>query len=692
MTLVDVYLEKPTFPLFVSIDTSFVGANKVFEGIKNPKLDLSTEEYKIIEGINVVRSVGMLRRDLLHSGIGQEIIPVEEYGNFWVYKTAPYPALLYLDGFEPLIGGSTSTTGISEHNITEWDVYKYYVENNPYQYPSVDPPRQAGPVESANNIFFSSIGTDSSRHVYIYDEDVIAKYISGEWDWDWFYTNATSTAFVDRIVNHEDKYTYYNRYEMRTFPTVVEIASKATYIDLLSGWVGDTRTIPNAPVIIPTTSQQITVGYYRENKLEPIKGLRSIDWMTYQCDLEAGVAYDLPITDCTLGTLNISDSAIKAQLIATPVSSSEYDYKYYFVEYLAELFVIWNEGLALTANSHVLRILGANNNCWNNRPDETLDVNVDLEHPMFAVDNARAYNWHVKPQSDGSYGDLIMDGPRTIESHAYLLELRKALQVQNYQVENLTSDPPLHYLDWYIKNSSGDKLDKVYKALGAELWGTNPDSSDVARVDNLGWRIKRLSEVLGIRVKTDGTIDGVLEKTVNRRLHADGSEANDLQDYNPNCFGKKGMLVRHVPNKFSENGTVSGGYRKIHDLPQLLAEIHEQANAAMGYQEGTAIEIQLDGKKYRYPNQLALMTELFVTTKQIATYSKGSFFSSVIAEQSIKEVISGLGLRTVDKYLEFIVAGKPAKLYYKGISASQSIRRKLSAIATNIGTVLGNII
>ncbi|NJR31629.1 MAG: hypothetical protein HC778_00560 [Chamaesiphon sp. CSU_1_12] len=65
--------------------------------------------------------------------------------------------------------------------------------------------------------------------------------------------------------------------------------------------------------------------------------------------------------------------------------------------------------------------------------------------------------------------------------------------------------------------------------MGAELWGTNPDLPDVERVDNLGWRIRRLCEVLGIRVKTDGTIDEELEKTTNRRLHAEGTEANDPQ-------------------------------------------------------------------------------------------------------------------------------------------------------------------
>jgi hypothetical protein len=280
-------------------------------------------------------------------------------------------------------------------------------------------------------------------------------------------------------------------------------------------------------------------------------------------------------------------------------------------------------------------------------------------------------------------------------------EIHKALEAAKYKAEvpavigTGTADnpqiPAIHTLGYSIANGGGTKINEIHKALDAAKYSVDPITNK-PRTANLGWHINRQSEILGIRVKPDGKIDLEAEKTENRRLHVEGSTTNDVQEFNPNCFGSKGMLVRHLPNKFSSNGTQAGGYRQIRDIPQLLAELHEQANSAMGYQEGTAIEIQLDGQTYRYPNQLALLTELFVTAKQTATYSKGAFFSSVIGEQSIKEVMAGLGLRTVDKFLEFTVAKKSVKLYYKGISASQSIRRKLSAVTTNIGIAIGNII
>ena len=232
---------------------------------------------------------------------------------------------------------------------------------------------------------------------------------------------------------------------------------------------------------------------------------------------------------------------------------------------------------------------------------------------------------------------------------------------------------------------------EIHKSLNSGKFANNELDNTRDRVANLGYYIEKNSNLLGHRIDANGKVQEAIEKSDRIRTAVEGDNSNDPLEYNPNGFGSKGMIVRHLPNKTTREGKAPGGYRKIHDLPQLLAEYHEQANAALGYQEGTAIEILIDGQKYRYPNQLALLTELLIASKQNLTYSKGAFFSSLVSEQSIKEVMAGLGLRTVDKFLEFKIADKTVKLYYKGISASQSIRRKLSAISTNIAMTLGNL-
>jgi hypothetical protein len=530
-----------------------------------------------------------------------------------------------------------------------------------------------------------------------------------------------------------------------------------TYLDLVTGYSLDKRIIPQVLNFTPTFSGSIDIQYYRKNKYESIPNLITLDHQSFSIEVVSGIQVTMDVSDIVIGTfsaipdiypVNIQDKYPWELMKHNPTNT-------------ANLFALWksfyNQKYPNIANvinalpKHVLHVIAPNNNAWNNNSGIYSDINFDIDHPLFAVDNQRAYDWHVKPQSDNSTGTLIMDSPRVIEIHA-------ALEAAKYKTEvpavigTGTADnpqtPAIHTLGYAIANGGGKKLDDIHKTLGAGKYskelpevpevkdanGTvtkakqpaihtlaysivndltpqisqlhtaldaaeySIDSShddvdgDIPRVSTLGWHINRQSQILGIRVRPNGKVDLKAERTDNIRRHVNGNSNNNEQEFNPNCFASKGMLLRHLPNKFTPNGITAGGYRQVKDIPQILAELHEQANSAMGYQEGTAIEIKLDDKTYRYPNQLALLTELFVTAKQTATYSKGAFFSSLIGEQSIKEVIGGLGLRTVDKFIEFTVAKKTVKLYYKGISASQSIRRKLSAVTTNIGIAIGNII
>jgi hypothetical protein len=506
----------------------------------------------------------------------------------------------------------------------------------------------------------------------------------------------------------------YYRYVENT--ASLPVPEKPNYLCFANGYYLDGRTFPSNPQITPAISGIQTIGYYQKNDLEGIPDLTTIEWREYQIECKKNQPIKLPIYNLVLGTLYCSPQ-LEALVSATATTLTQYSWSSAFPDAIPAIFAYWmslynplaaaqnnitpnTTGFSSTISTktiqvfeldRVVRRISANNNYWQTTPIPELDndLNPLPNHPMFLVDTARTYDYHFSPQTEG-IGSLNMDSPRTIEIRAMIEQLTKALQAQNYLSDDGSSDPNgQHTLDWFIKNSAGEKVTAIWKALGKDEFAIN---GTVDRISTLAWYIKSIAKVLGIRVKPDGTIDETAEKTINRRLHVDGSTENNTQEFNPNCFGSGGMLVRHIPNKFSPKGTEAGGYRKVKDIPQLLAELHEQANAAMGYQEGTAIEIQLDGQTYRYANQLALLTELFVTAKQTATYSKGAFFSSVVGEQSIKEVMAGLGLRTVDKFLEFKVAGKTAKLYYKGISASQSIRRKLSAVTTNIGIAIGNII
>ncbi len=505
----------------------------------------------------------------------------------------------------------------------------------------------------------------------------------------WDYANSLNPRPYKIVTSPRSFYAYESTQEFNCwfeYSRSVSYPVPADYLDLLNGYSLDVRKKPSRKIKLKVDLDcEVDFNYYRSNPYEPIPKLQSIDWVHRRITFQKNTDYWIDFSDAVLGTVQImGDSDVVSDLVSQITKklhlATEYAWSDYLHVKIKSLFdrwaTIYQSAVAAIAplpdditasnvepprvyyretrqyNQNILRKLSANNNYWRNDAVVRNDIGIDDTHPMFIADDERAYDWHIKPQFD----------PKTDAENG---------------VGTLTMD--------------SIRIINIAKALDAEKYSTNELDEEKPRVATLGWHVNRQSEILGIRVKADGTIDEALEKTTNRRLHANGLEENNVQENNLNCFGSNSMIVRYLPNKFSMNGTVAGGYRKVKDIPQLLLDLHEQANAAMGYQEGTAIEIQLDGETYRYPNQLALLTELFVTAKQTATYSKGSFFSSLIGEQSIKEVIAGLGLRTVDKYLEFSIAGKAVKLYYKGISASQSVRRKLSAVATNVGMIFGNI-
>ncbi len=395
--------------------------------------------------------------------------------------------------------------------------------------------------------------------------------------------------------------------------------------------------------------------------------------MFYELDVKAGIDLYLKIDNATPFSLSVTSANAQLQAEAiVKITSATFDPSgqsetKLFLADLDPTIAIWENLFSESANTPIVP-----------PPDTTLISTTTYQAiPLHKFYPATNNLWNQASLSIGGINDV--DSPTYYKGDSYVYDRFFKL--------NPTGDD----LDNSIIEMTSPWILGIAKALNSPKYSVNELNNTTDRVANLGYYIQKNCNLLGHRVDANGKVQEAIEKSDRIRTAVEGRETNDPLEYNPNGFGSKGMLVRHLPNKASPGGTVSGGYRKIHDLPQLFAEYHEQASAAVGYQEGTAIEILIDGQKYRYPNQLALLTELLITSKQTVTYSKGAFFSSLVSEQSIKEVMGALGLRTVDKFLEFKIADKTVKLYYKGISASQSIRRKLSAISTNIAMTLGNL-
>lgn len=479
-----------------------------------------------------------------------------------------------------------------------------------------------------------------------------------------------TTYFADYPTDEFDKvwvgsYIYVNiwRIDRTTKGNSISV-KKPCYLDLVQGYYLDDRTPAKLAKIKPKKNQLLQIGYYRQNHQEPVAGLISIDWFSYGINLEKDKQIYLPIHGCVLGTLWISDPQIESQISLMPNQADEYSVSDYFPSAVPDLFSHWESlyaaedakifpvhpgSLITESESHqvssTLKILGANNDVWKNGT-VVEDVGIDLDHRMFYFEEQRTFDYHFKPQSDGSLGDVVMDSPRIVE---------------------------------------------LWNHFCSETPYENDIDKDNPRLDTHGKRLKRTSEILGYRINANGEIDKKTEEEHTRHIVPPKSRI-DKTKYGGNSFGSHGIHIRRLPNHFDRNAIKEGGVVAIHDLAQLMLEILDQLNLAIGIQEAGAIELKHEGEIHKYPNLLALTTDIAIHQFNQTSYAKSTHISSLVTQEQTKEIIGGLGLPTVAKSIRREVNGKVAGIPYWGIAPQASLARKIDTCTYNVGIVLGQVL
>jgi hypothetical protein len=474
--------------------------------------------------------------------------------------------------------------------------------------------------------------------------------------------------WVHNPVQYQFEYGLSKQIVLYEIPAVIEKIEIPIYFDLVRGYTEDSRTVIDKPIVVPSESKRVKLAYYRENKLEPIPGLRSIDWMIYHLDLVAEIPCELPIVDCVLGTLFVSDSAIVNQIENFFTVNNKYPSKYYFANHVQELFLEWYLliGAALPVAQGNLRVIAANNNHWSNNPAVSNDVNYSVNHELFTINNSRSYDWHIQSQLDGSYGDLVMDSPRTIEIHTalnasqYLLETPDVIGTGT--IDN-PQTPAKHKLDYYIKNSSiptaiTDKITAIWKALGGDKYATNLIDAAREKVTNLGFLVENIARVNGLRFNDDGDIDLVKERDLYRHKTIENpslglpSADGKYNDYGVSCFGKIGMIIPHLPTTYKAGGKSAQLFDVVHDNQQLAIAILRQQDVSLSIQHGSEIRLKgLDGKVQAYPNQLAVQLECLQRLEKISYQTDKNLIVSTVAGTEIRELFSGIGIPVTQKSL-----------------------------------------
>jgi hypothetical protein len=509
------------------------------------------------------------------------------------------------------------------------------------------------------------------------------------------------------------------------------------YINLIDGYHRDNRSRPDKITIKTPENYQsktIKIGFYRKNVDEKYrkqyagdidlsnintgtprrnfidKGLTTIDWVSLSLKLEANKTYRVSTENIVIGTLYFPESD-RQDLLITSDGTYPLEFIYYNPQKTAELYQDWinlHHAWILSRESSLIASFGAyitipsipvndDNyylssisrrrpilnlyssfirrtnqafyNPWNQNWQPLEDENFRADHPLFDFDDdeyaplpdERPYNFfacqfneltgtfkqHFEPQPDESFGRLKMDSPRIIEIHT---------------------------------------------ALDAAKFSTNELDNDSPRIPTLGHHIEMQSKLLGYRVNADGEYEPNQEKEIVRKV-VDDNDRVDEQEYGGNGYATKGMLVKRLPNTFDRQGNVvSGGVAMVHDLPQLLAEIHDQLNISLGIQESGAIEIKDGDRIYRYPNQLALLTDLALSCAATHQLAHQAYLSSLVTQQQTGEIISGLGLPTVSRVTNVAIDNKLQQVPYWGIAPQHSIAKKVDTVAYNVGVLLGQVI
>ena len=484
-----------------------------------------------------------------------------------------------------------------------------------------------------------------------------------------FTGNSSYSTNVYKLI--QDKYT-----SVGTVPILLDMYA------LLTGYIADTRLLAdNHPTILPNTTGEMSIKYYRQNPFETVPNVLSIDWYMYKIKLIKGKALRLPIINPVFGTLIIDGddqlvADVKSQLSIT--QPNRYKWSDYLAENIDALVDEWKQihdsyilpsappsNLVVFENIETQyleplnKILSANNNCWNNDPTNYPDVGIEygINLPKVlsianSIPNSRekAYEWHIEPQIDGSFGRLIMNSPQLLEIHA---------------------------------------------ALNAGKWGVNPDDPTKAPVVTLGWLVEKIAWLCGIRPKRNGEIDKDNEKKLVRQV-IDNKKNLEPKEIGVTSFGKLGMVVKRINNRFNnKNEIVSDQCVIVQDIPQLMQEYFEQINLALGLQESSAVEIKQGEKgetKARFNSQLEILIELLNLMSNGNEMIRSTLVSSLISQSQSSEIIAGLGLPSVTKTIPIKIDKKVHQIPFKGIAAHRSISQEVATCTYNIGVVLGQVL
>lgn len=294
----------------------------------------------------------------------------------------------------------------------------------------------------------------------------------------------------------------------------------------------------------------------------------------------------------------------------------------------------------------------------------------------------------------------------------------KNILVSGYLAEPITNAEAVELIDKQrrdVEMPDSIRIKEIHAALQAEKFAYAENSTD-ARVANLGYYVERIARVLGISVNSDGSIRSIRQKKVverggtipggwyfgqfgsNRGGGTDGQQGGNASDE------RDGIVYEQRSNKFvpslfnlNELEIHQGDYTLCENIPQLLDEILDDLDKALGWQDlGASAIPNADGsnKTLVYNGLAQLLTELAFTSSRMSQHTSQGLIASLVAQGIAFEILKATGQELIPKALEVDTGDTGyAQVPYPGIAndaPSQLEQTKwiLQSLAPMLGSLL----
>lgn len=259
------------------------------------------------------------------------------------------------------------------------------------------------------------------------------------------------------------------------------------------------------------------------------------------------------------------------------------------------------------------------------------------------------------------------------------------------------------------------RIKNIHDALDAGKFAVRDNSTD-SRIANLGYYIERIARVLGISVNDDGTIRSIRQKkailaskplpdgwnfgqwglNTGGQPRSGGQPGGTQEEYRDGIiYEQRSNILRK--SAFGDPLITSGDYTLCENIPQLIDEILDDLDKALGWQELGANFIpnaDNSGKYITYEGLAQLQTEVAYMMSRVSQHTSQTQVATLIIQAVVYELLRSTGQPITPKAFQADVGGEDlANVPYPGLASdAPSQLQQTQWILQNIAPILGALL